>query len=229
MQLPANLLKILNPKIDPNLPPEKIKKQKIFRLLTIGSLILLFFLLLFSVSLLLSPSSQEIKKPTPKTDPEKALEKTKQEKEEASRSAEEAAKPLNRIKTAYNEIIGSDSLKKRLTLDEGGVATIDYIISSTDGIFIIKTSYENFAELAIRIFNIPEVTKLSVSSYATKFIDQYGQPNQVAVVLEVNRETNSKINWAVKKYSYKDYAKILNRHEINQLLNKDYQKILKEN
>lgn len=186
------------------------------------------FLLILAIIIILSPKPKKVEpSKIATTNPQQALENARKQREEASRAAQEAAKPINRLQKAYDEVVGSNSLKKKLTLDESGLATIDYVIVSNDGQVILKKSFENFAELAIRAFNINEVNKLSVSSYATKFADQYGQPNVVAVKLEINRETNNKINWPVKKFVYKDYATIVNLQEINNLLSKDYQALLR--
>ena len=224
MQLPKQLLSLVSPKFDPGTPPEQIKRQKQQRLIFLGlsgiTALTLILVLIFSLVL---KNLTESNNPIKESDPIGALEKSKKEKEEASKSAQEAAKPLNRLQKAYDEIIGSNSLKKKLTLDQNGLATVDYVISSNDGVFIIKTSYENFADFATKVFNIAEVQKLSISSYATKFVNQYGQPNQVALRLEITRDTNEKVNWAVKKYAYKDYPTILTTHELSSYLSKDYQ------
>ncbi len=228
MQLPKQISTLLNPKFDQNTPPEQIKKSKLQRLVILVILGSLTTILLFLILLTFLPrNSTEPNNPIGKTDPDKALEKSRKEKEEASQSAQEAAKPLNRLQKAFDEIIGSNSLKKKLTFDENGVATIDYVISSNDATFIIKTSYENFADFAVKVFNIEEVKKLSVSSYATKFVDQLGKPNQVALKLEITSERNTEVNWAVKKYAYKDYPTILTTHEINTSLSKEYQALLR--
>ena len=228
MQLPKQLLNVIAPKFAPGTPPEKIKKQRQQQLIFLGLAgVVVFTLILVLIFTFILKNSTETNKPIKESDPAKALEKSKRDKEEASKSAQEAAKPLNRLQKAYDEIIGSDSLKKKLTLDEKGLATIDYVISSTDGTYIIKTSYENFADFAIKVFNIPEVQKLSISSYATKFVDKYGQPNQVALKLSITKETNGKVNWAVKRYAYKDYPTILTTHEISPYLSKDYQSLIR--
>lgn len=227
MLLPKQLLHILAPKFNPDTPPEQMKRQQRQRLIFLATVGVLVFILGLLTIIFVLKSSTEQNSSIEKTDPAKALEKSQKEKEEASKSAQEAAKPLNRLQKAFDEIIGSNSLKKKLTLDQDGLATIDYVISSTDGIFIIKTSYENFADFAIKVFNIPEVQKLSISAYATKFVDQYGQPNQVALKLSITRETNEKVNWAVKKYAYKDYPTILTSHEVSPSLAKDYQVLIR--
>ncbi len=228
MQLPSQISDLIKSTPDPNVPAEKIKKQKKQRiiLITLAAIaVLLVFLIL--ILFLASQTSRKTSKTIQESDPKKALEKSQKEKEEASRSATEAAKPLNRLQKAFDEIIGSNSLKKNLTINSSGLAEIAYVISSTDGTFIIKTSYENFADFATKVFNISDVQKLSISSYTTKFVDQYGQPNQVALKLEITRETNDKVNWAVKKYAYKDYPTILTTHQINSNLSKDYENLLK--
>jgi len=227
MQLPKFIANLVNPTFSPETPPEKIKKLKQQRLLLLGALSFSLVIVLLALVVATLPKvSSDPSKPIGQTDPEKALEKSEQEKQEASKSAQEAAKPINRLQEAFDDIIGSNSLKKKLAFDDTGLATVDYVISSNDGIFIIKTSYENFADFATKVFTITEVQKLSVSSYATKFVDQFGQPNQVALKLEITRETNSKVNWAVKKYAYKDYPTILTTHELSTSLSKDYQRML---
>jgi hypothetical protein len=196
--------------------------------LVVGSLVgfVVIFILIATIAFL-NTTKEPLNSPG-KSDPQGALEREKREREEASRSAQEAAKPLNRLQKAYDEVIGSNSLKKKLTFDDQtGLAVIDYVISSNDGTFIIKTSYENFADLATKVFNTPEILKLSVSSYATKFVDQLGQPNQVTMKLEITRETNEKVNWAVKKYAYKDYPTILTTHEVSPIVDKEYQQLIK--
>ena len=224
--LPAKLNNFVLGKVDPNLTPEQAKSLKTRRLFFLsGAVVLLLFLLVLIIALI-PKSASDYHKPTTSTNPDQALKNAQEAKQQASQAAQEAAIPINQLQKAYDDVIGSNSLKKTLTLDDSGLATINYVISSTDGVFIIKTSYENFADLAGRVFNIASVKKLSVSSYATKFVDQFGQPNQVALKLEVIRATNDKINWSVKKYSYKDYATILDTHQINSLLDNDYKQII---
>ncbi len=136
--------------------------------------------------------------------------------------------PINQLQSAYTDVIGSESLKRRLEIDSAGIATIEYTIPSSDGQSIIKTSYENFADFSLKVFNIESIKRLNVTTYATKFTDEFGQPNQPALKMQVTKETSDKINWPLKKFSYADYASILDSHELNTLLQKDYDTLVKK-
>ncbi len=145
----------------------------------------------------------------------------------ASAAASKQQEPINQLQNAYDAVVGSDSSKRTLTIDSSGTAIIEYEIASTDGQLILKTSFENFADLATRVFNIPTILRLNVTTYANKFTDSYGTPNVYAVKLQITKDTNAKINWSLKKYAYGDYAKLLTLEDINPALSKDYKALTK--
>ncbi len=193
-------------------------KSKTTRLALVGAI----FLLLFIIFLLLIFSLSKSNLPKKETATKTITAVVKKSTESST-----TLTPYSQLQSAYTAVVGSDDVKKTLTLDASGVATIDYTITSVDGTTIIKTSYENFADLASRVFNIPGVERLNVTTYATRFNDQFGQPDQAALKLQITKTTSNKINWPLKKFSYKDYAVILDYHELNSLLQKDYEKLIK--
>lgn len=193
--------------------------------LTLAVVAIAIFVFLAFVLMLVSFLLGANKNPNSNNQNQTQVDKVAQEKEkqlEASRAAALKQIPINQLQQAYIDVVGSDSSKRTLTLDEAGVATIEYEISSTDGQVILKTSFENFADLAVRVFNIPTITRLNVTTYANRFTDKFGKPNVFAVKLQITKDTNSKINWPIKKFAYADYASILDLQEINSDLQKDY-------
>lgn len=218
---------VVKPPITPpvNTPANKLTNSKNLLFLVIGA----FAFLLFVILIIIFAQSTQNKTQSPSnTDSQSDLSKAKKAEQQKSQSDEEKNLPVNRLQQAYSDVVGSESYKKAMTLDAStGIATIDYTIPSSDGTVIIKTSYENFADLAVKIFNIDGVTRLNVSTYAAKFTDQYGSPNQVALKMQLTKTTNSKINWPLKKFSYKDYATFLDVNEINLALNKEYTALIK--
>lgn len=190
-----------------------------------GLVFLIFITLLVSTVLFGSDNSQTNKS----TNTADLVEKERQRQIAASEAAIRQQKPINQLQKAYDDIVGSDSSKRTLTIDTNGTALIEYEIASTNGQIILKTSYENFADLASRVFNIPTISRLNVTTYANKFTDSFGKPNVFAVKLQLTKETNSQINWSLKKYAYGDYATILTLHEINPDLTKDYKSLTKKN
>lgn len=229
MDLPENENKTIEPQnpVDLNKPgvtfPNKGKNLKLILIGISVFLIIILLIVAFSVG-----GTQKSNQTTATDSSQSDINKAKQTQQDLDQAAKNKSLPINQIQQAYTDIVGSESYKKTLTLDTTtGITTINYIIPSTDGPTIIKTSYENFADLAARIFNIPSVTRLNVSTYATKFTDNYGTPNQVALTMQITKATNDKVNWSVKKYSYKDYATILDVHQLNTALAKDYKELTK--
>ncbi len=188
---------------------------------------LFIFLLIILVSVLVLANGNANKKAVPQTNPEEEINEAKKEQAEKAQKEASASTPANQIQSAYSDVIGSDNVKKTLQIDSLGVVTIEYTIASSDGQTVIKTSYENFADLASKIFNIPSATELNVTTYATKFTDKFGQPDQPALKMQITRTTNAKVNWPLKKFSYVNYATILDFHELNPLLQKDYETLTK--
>lgn len=203
--------------------------QKLSLLTKIISAAAVFLLLTFLVLLVLfltnNQSEQSKSVSTTKVD---AVEKERDRQNVASQTALEQLEPINQLEKAYDDSVGSDSSKRSLGIDTDGNAIIEYEISSKDGQLILKTSYENFADLAKRVFNIPTIKRLNVTTYANKFTDPFGKPNVFALKLQLTKETNSKINWSIKKYSYANYATILDLHEMNPDLTKDYKALTKK-
>lgn len=224
-----------NPTPPENPPPAQPKNNKLAlvwprykTLLLLGGGFFVLIIIFLIAALLTKPKPAE--KPIPSTNPDQQLSKAKSEQEEASAAAAQKATPSYKLQQAYDEVIGAESLKRNLVLDETGKATIEYTIASKDGQAIIKTTFENFADLAVRIFNIQEINYLKVSTYATKFIDSLGQPNAIALTLEITKEKSDQINWAIKKYSYRDYPSTLtSQYYINPGLTKDYKALVGDN
>lgn len=184
-------------------------------------------LVLLILVLVVFQTKQNNENQIPNSDPDKELQEAKKQTAEKKINEASASVPINQLQAAYQDVIGSNSVKRNLGINSKGVANIEYTIPSVDGQTVIKVSYENFADLAAKIFNIPTVTRLNVTTYATKFTDQFGQPDQAAIKMQVSKETSAKINWPLKKFAYKDYATILDLHEINSLLQKDYETLTK--
>lgn len=191
-----------------------------------GGVFLIVLILIITCIALVQGISKN-KSSIPETNPQQTLEETKKQQAEEQQKEASASTPINQLQSAYTDVVGSDSVKRKLELDSQGVATIEYTIPSSDGQTIIKTSYENFADFAIKVFNITTVTRLNITTYATKYTDKFGQPDQAALKLQVSKTTSAKINWPLKKFSYKDYATILDFHELNPLLQKDYTTLTK--
>ncbi len=189
-----------------------------------------FLALLFIILLLTALSNPTTSTTTNNT--QKVATNSVQIEHERQVAASEAAAakqvPINQLQQAYSDSVGSDSSKRILTIDADGVAVIEYEIASKDGQIILKTSYENFADLSARVFNIPTIKRLNVTTYANKFTDTFGKPNVFTLKMQLTKETNSKINWSVKKYAYVDYATILDLHELNPDLSKDYLNLTKK-
>lgn len=232
MQLPES-----EPKMDLSQKPKQglTKKALIFgkerslpqKLALFGGLFIAVLTLLI-LTLALLQSAKISPDQIPNTSPEEEILDAKKEVERRKREEASASIPINQLQNIYEKVIGSNSVKKTLEINSSGVATIGYTITSVDGQTIIKTSYENFADLAVRVFNIPTITRLNVTTYANKLTDQFGQPNQTALKMQLTRETNGKINWPIKKFAYSDYLTILDLHEINPLLQKDYDTLTKK-
>lgn len=189
------------------------------------------FLLIFIVLITIISLYNSNRKPTseiPETNPSLEIDKAKEEAERKEQEELSSSTPINKLQSAYTDVIGSNSLKRKLEIDASGIATIEYTIPSSDGQTIIKTSYENFADLAVKVFNIESIKRLSVTTFATKFTDEFGQPNQSALKMQVTKETSDKVNWPLKKFAYTDYVTILDFHELNPLLQKDYDTLTKK-
>lgn len=192
----------------------------------LGGIFLVILILIISVASFVN-SLNKSENSIPETNPQETLNEAKKQQAEKQQKEASASTPINLLQSAYTDVIGSDSVKRKLEISDSGIATIEYTIPSSDGQTVIKTSYENFADFAIKVFNISTVTRLNVTTYATKFTDKFGQPDQPALKLQVTRQTSAKINWPLKKFSYKDYATILDFHELNPLLEKDYENLTK--
>lgn len=186
---------------------------------------MILLIILMAVLALATPKDKD--NSIPETNPEEEISQAKQQETEREQKEASSSSPINQLQKAYTDVIGSDSVKKTLSIDSSGVVTLEYTVPSSDGQVVIKTSYENFADLANKIFNIPTVTRLNVTTYANKFTDKFGQPDQPALKLQVTKATSSKINWPLKKFSYVDYQTILDFHELNSLLQKDYETLTK--
>lgn len=199
-------------------PEAKITALVAFLAFSLFVLLVIFYFL----------AAQDSKKTETKNTGANLVETERQRQRSASESAVEQQQPQNQLAKAYDAVVGSDSSKRTLNLDSSGIATIEYEIASIDGQLILKTSYENFADLASRVFNIDSLKRLNVTTYANKFTDTFGKPNIFAVKLQVTKETNSKINWSIKKYAYADFATILDYHEINPGLEKDYKTLTRK-
>ena len=232
MELPTEVSNETSP-IEPNQTPKPPRSKFTFTRLSLplkvsflgGAVLIILILTISGVALVQSLGKDETS--IPETDPQQTLDQTKKQQAEKQQKEASASNPINQLQSAYTDIIGSDSVKRKLELDNAGVATIEYTIPSSEGQTVIKTSYENFADFALKVFNISTVTRLNITTYATKFTDKFGQPDQAALKLQVSRETSAKINWPLKKFSYKDYATILDFHELNPLLQKDYENLTK--
>lgn len=215
----------IQPKLDQK--PSILKRGitlKPVTLLIIGLSALIFgFLLIF---LFIGSEKNDGSNENQVSNSDNAVEKEQQRLKDASAAAQVKSNPINQLQTLYDDVIGGN--KRTLTIDGSGTALIEYEIASTDGQTIIKTSYENFADLSQRTFNINSIKRLTVISFANKFIDKFGQPNIFALKLSISKETNDKINWSVKKYSYVDYVTLLDSHEINPDLTKDYKTLTKQ-
>ena len=192
----------------------------------LGGIFLVILVLIISI-VAFANSLNKTENSIPETNPQEILDEAKKQQAEKQQKEASASTPINQLQSAYSDVIGSNSVKRKLEINDLGVATIEYTIPSSDGQTVIKTSYENFADFAIKVFNISTVTRLNVTTYATKFTDKFGQPDQAALKLQVTRQTSAKINWPLKKFSYKDYATILDFHELNPLLQKDYENLTK--
>lgn len=218
-----------NPPIIP--PKPSIFKQffnlKPSTLVILGSGAFLVLLLLIMLIGFIAASSNKISNEKQAKIEADQVEKERLRQLEASQAAAKRKNPINQLQKAYDGVVGTNTSKRNLTIDSNGTAIVEYEISSTDGQIILKTSYENFAELAKRVFNIETIKRLNVTTYANKFTDKFGKPNVFAVKTQVTKETNEKINWSVKKYSYIDYATILDLHELNTDLTKDYKSLTK--
>ncbi len=232
MELPnevSNETSSIEPAQTPTPPKPKFSFKSLslpLKVAFLGGAFLVVLIVIISIIAIVNGLNKD-KKLTPETNPQETLEQTKKQQAEKQQKEASASTPINQLQSAYTDVIGSDSVKRKLEINDSGVATIEYTIPSSEGQTVIKTSYENFADFAIKVFNISTVTRLNVTTYATKFTDKFGQPDQAALKLQVSRATSAKINWPLKKFSYKDYATILDFHELNPLLQKDYETLTK--
>lgn len=217
-----------NPVKPKTTPVEMIRKLPPLTLAVVGIAIFVFLIFIVLLFNFLFSSKKPISSTTQTQIQADKVAKEKEKQIEASRSAAEKQLPINQLQKAYDDVIGSDSSKRTLNLDENGIASIEYEIASSDGQVILKTTYENFADLAVRVFNISTIVNLKVTTFANRFTDKFGNPDVFAVKLEITKDTNSKINWPLKKFTYADYATILDAHEINSDLQKDYKSLIKK-
>lgn len=204
-----------------------------YRLLAIISTASILILLIIAASVVLLNSKDSTSETLraesiPETNPEESLQKAQQQQQQSSAAAAEKETPLYRLQEAYDLVVGADNLKRKLEIDASKTATIHYTIASKNGQTIIKTSFENFADLSVKVFNITDIKRLNIATYATKFIDEFGQPNVVALQLEITKEKSDLINWAIKKYSYEDYkTSLTDKYFLNPELEKDYKQLIK--
>jgi len=189
--------------------------------------IVLVFVLAGSVRLITKALEKPPVRQIPQTDSERAIDLEKKRAEEASRAAEAAQTPQAQLTTAYKDIVGSTDFLRSISF-EGGLGTISYTINSSDNNIVLTTGYQNFADFASRVFNIPELKRFRTVVYTTALVDSQGQAKEAAMTLEISREKAEKVNWQINKFRYETFPANLDVNKIHPSFEKEYEALVKK-
>lgn len=206
---------------------QPIQKPDLMRITGAACMVIIILSLIIVGSISLIKAFQSPPQPTiPTTNPTDTINAEKQKAAEAASTSAAANTPQGKLLNAYNDIVGSPDFLKEITFNNGN-GVISYTINSKDTKTILTTGYQNFADFANRVFNIQELNDFRLVVYATGIVDSQGQTATPAMTLEISRAKNNNVDWNVNKFRYSTYQQNLDVNQINPLLTKDYNNLIK--